>query len=446
MKRQVYLPMETFSREYLGKLSLALELAKIGHEVLIGSTHTIRSLSEGATENAVYYEIKGESGISSPHLSKLRQKKILTVLQDEEAGISYLNYEDFVKLRPELFGLNHFNKIFAWGNVDYEFMSAESVDKTIELTGSPRAVFWGSFGEAFYREITESLRAVHGEYILLITNFAWQNSLKSNRQEQKYFEESNYDSEFYSSYRRRLKWEHLAYIKTLDLIRSIIENTNYKIILRPHPSERSDVWMKAFPNESRLMIHKEGDVTPAILGASHTLHAGSTVGIEALLHKQSTISYQSLINFVDFPMTANKYSAGANSLEALIAMLGSGLVYGAKEGFSSFINQRISSLQTCEPIKVQAEAISELKSSIEPGFVEDQPVLPSDRNNFMLRVKNRLLYGKSAYESLSLHKRPEITLEKIESDSKKVSGILGHENRFTIEKISESTFRILKCP
>jgi len=437
--------METFSREYLGKLSLALELAKIGHEVLLGSTHTIRSLSESAKENGIYYEIKGESGVSSPHLSKLRRKKILTVLQDEEAGISYLNYDDFVRLRPELFGLSHFDKIFAWGNADYEFMGAESVAKRIELTGSPRAVFWGKYGEAFYKEITESLRGVHGEYILLVTNFAWQNSLKSNRQELKYFKESNYDSEFYKSYRRRLNWERLAYKKTLDLIRGIIEETNYKIILRPHPSERSDVWLKAFPKERRLIIDKKSDVTPAILASSHILHTGSTVGIEALLHKKSTISYQNLINFVDVPMTANKYSAGADSLESLIAMLRSGLIYGAEEGFSNFIDQRIFSLQTCEPIKVQAEAISELTSSIESGFMKDQPVLPSDKITFMSRVKNRLVYGKSSYESLSLHKRPQITLQRIIADTKKLSEVLGYENNFNIEEISDSTFRILKC-
>ena len=434
--------MEIFAREYLGKLSLSLELAKLGNEVFIGNTHTIKSLAEGAKEDSVYFEIKGQSGIASSHIAKLKKNKILIVGQDEEAGISFLNFEDFAKFRPELSGLENFDSFFSWGEVDLNFLASKETTVTLEKTGSPRTAFWGSHGEAFYRKEAEELMATHGEYILLVTNLAWINSLKSSRQENKLFKESNYGPEFRNAFLKRTKWEALAHKKTLEIVKKILIETEYKIILRPHPSENIDLWRREIPNEPRIMVSKKGPVTPLILGACHILHSGSTVGIESMLLEKSTLTYQDLLGFEDFPMTANRYSQSAQSLDTFVEMLVKGFTHSPREGFSDFIKKRMSFCSTNEPAKIQARIISNLRP---PMTIKEEYMELNFKPNKIRRasrIKSRILYGKNQQESLNTHKRPEITLDTVLNDVKALSTIFEIENQFDIKRIAESTFKI----
>jgi hypothetical protein len=118
--------MEVFAREYLGKLALSVELMRNDFEVVIGHNHLVRSLALDSKKESIFYEIKGESSANMPHLLALKKNGICIVGQDEEAGISYSNFTDFIKFRPEVNNIDKFDSFFLWGEDDLSFYRTKS--------------------------------------------------------------------------------------------------------------------------------------------------------------------------------------------------------------------------------------------------------------------------------------------------------------------------------
>ena len=181
-QRQIFLPLEVFTREYLGKLALSVELLRSNFEVVIGHNHTVRAIALESKKESVYYEIKGESNLNMPHLSELKKKSICLVGQDEEAGISYSNFDDFRKFRPEVENIQKFDQFFLWGEDDLSFYRTSSNKTNLIATGSPRSIFWGDFGTKFYEAKELRDKRIKGKYLLIITNFGAINPLGDKRE------------------------------------------------------------------------------------------------------------------------------------------------------------------------------------------------------------------------------------------------------------------------
>ena len=441
--RNVFLPMEIYHREYPGKLSLALALAETGNKVHLGYNHFIRNMACESDQEGVYFEIKGKSPEGMDYLSTIRDRGLLLVGQDEEAGISYLKYEDFVLNRPELGGVGFMDRFFAWGSEDHEYLSKKFGDSKIRQTGSARSLFWGDSGKAFYRDEIQDAYENHGEYILLITNLASRNNLMSARQMKKFTSNAGYGKDFYEAYSRRQTWEKLAYPRIVALIKQITRETNLKVLLRPHPSEDVLQWKSEFAGNSKVTISKLGNVAPLIFAAKHVIHAGSTVGLEAMLSGISTISYQDIVVYEDYPMTANYYSTKAKSINDLIDKLHSNLNYLPLQGFDKVISNKITSSNSIELVRSLASAIDSVKEKSQlPTPVNSTSVSKKSDENFSHRVLERIKFGKSSYSELHHHKRPRLDIEMVIADTSRLRKILGIDLEFQITEIGESSFTI----
>lgn len=442
-KRRIFLPMEIFAREYLGKLALSVELLRNNFDVVIGHNHFVRGLALDSRIDSVFYEIKGESGANMPHLYELKKKGICLVGQDEEAGVSYSNFEDFRKFRPEVDNIQKFDKFFFWGEDDLSFYRTTSQKSELLATGSPRSIFWGNFGMKFYESRKLVDERINGNYLLLMTSFGFKNPLGSHREGKRYSKISGYPDSFQKYMADRMTWEDDAHKTVVRVVKAILKFTSYRIVLRPHPSENSLAWEKEFYGEARVLISKADNSIPVILGAAHVLHSGSTTGLESLLCEKSTISYHKIIKADTYEMVSDRFSASPESISELVEMLNSGEQYLAKHGFSDVIKRKILMHSNVEVLKLQAAAISATRPSSALEDKKQNTGTNHNKRNLAQRFMERIQYGKNQYEEINKAKRPRIYLPTVTNDLERLSSLLEFEQKVDVVELADSTF-ILK--
>jgi surface carbohydrate biosynthesis protein len=420
-----------------------MKLIENEEEVIIGYNHLVRSHALESEKPAVYYEIKGKSKKEMGHLAKLRDKETCLVGQDEEAGISYLNFSDFEVLRPEVNGIQPFEAFFAWGQEDLAAYNKELKLESVLQTGSPRTVHWGSNGANFYSQQINSIKNEFGEFVLLVSNLGSRNNIWTEKEMMKYAKNSGYGSSYDEAAKDRMRWEEDAFDATLKIIDAIIESTQMKIVLRPHPNENSAVWNNIFQNNPRISIVKSGDSVPYIMAAKQVIHAGSTVGLESLLCGTSTISFQNLIGTENVLMTSNKFSKNLGSINELTTFLNNDDQFIPEIEFYDVAKKKMTKINDSTVLAQQAQVINSVKFN---KNITIQPEIMS-KSDFIKksRLYQRLKYGKSSYLEIHRNKRPFIDIKKITIDANKLLDQFNSSYQVQIRELGESTFSIRRC-
>jgi surface carbohydrate biosynthesis protein len=434
--------MEVFAREYFGKLALSVELLRNNFEVIIGHNHSVRTLALDSRKGSVYYEIKGESNANMPHLTELNRKGICIVGQDEEAGINYLNFEDFMKFRPEVNNIKKFENFFMWGEDDLIHYKITSQKSKLFITGSPRSIFWGEFGSKFFKSRKFEDERISGNYLLLITNLGVKNPLGNLKDSKRYSELSGYPDSYQKYMKERGDWETHAYKSVVRIVKTILAFTSYRIVLRPHPAENMSNWEREFQGEPRVLISKLGNSIPVILGAAHVLHSGSTTGLESLLCNKSTISYNKIIGNDLFEMVSDRFSISPESVSQLVELLNSGEQYLAKHGFEDLIKRKITMRSNIEVLKIQASAISKTQSNFDLNDSSQIEDSNQNKKSISRRLIQRIRYGKNQYEVINKNKRPRISIPTISDDLKRLSTQLDFSSKVDVIELGESTFSL----
>jgi len=440
--KTVYLPLETFTREYLGKLALGLYLVEKDCAVVIGYNHLVRSFAINSEKGNIYYETKGKSPKGMEHLGELRRKNIALVGQDEEAGISFLEFEDYARQRPEITGTNYFEQFYSWGEPDFRLAKGSTSKSNILKTGSPRSVFWGEIGRRYYIEQINHYQTLYGDFIFLVSNFGGQNRIWSPKEDKKHNSVWGYSKEIEIDQAKRLAWEAQAFKSAATLVRQILEHTKYKIVIRPHPGENPLPWVNLFSKSPRVIVSKEGDSLPHLFASKHVIHAGSTVGLESLLCQQSTISFQNLIGLSDFPMTANYYSVRPADLSHLLNLISEDKSYLAVNNFEFDIREKLTTYDDVSVLTSQSKAIGDLEFDSTIQFENARKTLKDQI--LSNRYYSRLRYGKSSYTQIHENKRPRMSLLKVQKDIKSLVRILELDIAVSAKELGESTFALTK--
>ena len=429
--------MEIFNREYWGKLALATKFVHLGETVIIGHNHRVRHFALESSAPSVFYETKGKLSRTMEHLDQMRAKGIKLVGQDEEAGISFSNFAEFKKWRPEVSGVGYFDSFFAWGQEDYqEFLKYEGPDRIVR-TGSPRTLFWGKFGENFFNPEISRFRNKYGSYVLVITNTTSKNSVVSKRQTKGIMKAMKYDSSIFKLLKSREEWEEKTFTVTVKAINKILEETELNVLIRPHPVEDESPWKELFKHNARVFVDKTGAGTPMLLGAESVVHAGSTLGLESVFHEKNTVSLRNLIDIEETSMSANELSTNIDNLSDLIPGI---LTGNLKKNHESKMQKLVTRWSDPAVLTLQAEQI--LKS-VKPKKMElfsarDQ----GKERNLISSIFRRIMYGKSPNLALHLHKRPQIDVTNFINDFERLQKYLQLEREVRIEELSESTFSL----
>jgi surface carbohydrate biosynthesis protein len=278
-KKTALFSIEIAARELVPKCLLALESAKLGMRVYIGSFRAMKQL-DGKIEECVFFH-KSTWTNNAARLRKTIGAQF--VFLDEEMGLAipHSELDLYLGARHKTVSAENYRHVFAIGDMHKKCMNSLEVFRGVNVhaLGWPRIDLWRKPFQQLFDKPVEELRNKHGDYYLLVTSFGaiseatfkdYVDSMQSSFQtehEAHTFVESKYD-------------EFKACIKLLEDIAPKLKPSE-KIILRPHPCEPLEVWnrrLEAFPN---VHLHHEGDVTPWLLASKGTIQFGSTVAIQA---------------------------------------------------------------------------------------------------------------------------------------------------------------------
>ena len=117
----------------------------------------------------------------------------------------------------------------------------------------------------------------------------------------------------------------VIYIKEIEKLLKILYTSNYKFLIRPHPSVLSQV-EKFFPNKSQMTMDFNSNLSESLLNCKYKFCIGfnSTTLLEAALYKQNIVQYLSgndefiLENVVKFKNKEEFLQIDENSIKSKI--------------------------------------------------------------------------------------------------------------------------------
>ena len=296
IKRPIVLSIETKVREFPGKVLLASVLAERGFRVLLTNHRRIKNMSSLCPwlyidRNTFMNRIK--------FFSDLRKMGARIACIDEE-GIIWANprvYQN--RLNPQVMSMT--DLFFTWGKKQSDLVADVGFESLIRETGNPRMDLLRPELRGLYLKKADLLSAKYGDFILIVSNFAWNNHYyvdkSSENPVEPYLEllrrqgqiENEKDETFY---RENFEYKEKVFNKFLDLTKTLShEFPDKKIIVRPHPSENHENWVLKLENLSNVEIVFEGELEPWLMAACSVIHNSCTSGVLTALLNLKSISF-----------------------------------------------------------------------------------------------------------------------------------------------------------
>lgn len=289
------IPVEIKTREFVAKILFACFAAERGHRVHLGKQQTLyeRVVPSLSPSVIVEHDVVASHKIDYPILKKLGHA---IVAWDEEA-IAQPNGEWYVARRvsPDVLAMTE--AYYSWGQeqADWITRAYPSAKPTLRITGNPRIdVLRPEFSGIFRKEADEYAKRF-GSYILINSNFNRVNLFPHLQREsfiRMVVADAGLTSEWESFYRGFLdhaeKTFH-AYLAILPVLAA--RYYGRQIIIRPHPAENPEPWVKAAAGLSNVHVLFEGTANGWLAGAAALIHSGCTTAIEGAILGTSVIEF-----------------------------------------------------------------------------------------------------------------------------------------------------------
>lgn len=306
MSKNIYIYYEYYKREFLSNLLLGVIASKKNFNIYIGSNDVFNILHKKKLISPGIFHTKSLShGPKKTNFHKdLRKKKFLITVQDQEHGVinksTYFdNFHTTTRIQEE--DLKSCSAYFCWGNFDFKHLKNRFKKKVFYLTGSPRVDLWKTkFDNLWIRS------KIKNKYFLFVSNYSLANNHYS-------FEKIIRRKKFENYYIRspNLKKMDLAIYeyqtKSMKRFINLIINfskkfPNESIIVRPHPTEKKELWEEKLRNCKNISIKPDGDLSSYIKNAKCVVQDGCTSAMESFIRNIP------VINFV--PLNTNKHAHG----------------------------------------------------------------------------------------------------------------------------------------
>jgi surface carbohydrate biosynthesis protein len=296
--RPVILPAEIRVREFDAKLLLACCLAERGVPVFIGQRTEVDLMAARFPRSI--YVAKGLTQQTRRHFVSARNFGHEVVAWDEEA-ICYLDRDIYYGRRLGERTVPLVSHLIAWGEDNAELWkdAAERSQIPVHVLGNPRADLLRRELRPLLEPAARDLRARHGRFILINSNFGSVNNLIPS---QTRFREDVDPKKLRRNDRIGYHPGQAEY--KLAMFKRMLEVPGYlaeafpdtRIIVRPHPAENHEAWKRAAAGHRNVKVIYRDSVLPWIAAAACVVHSTCTTGLEAYL--------------LDVPAIALRYPGG----------------------------------------------------------------------------------------------------------------------------------------
>ncbi|HVO83559.1 MAG TPA: surface carbohydrate biosynthesis protein [Syntrophobacteria bacterium] len=462
MKPTLVIPVENQVRELDPKLLLACIAARRGFPSIIGPRREV--------------EIRIDLFPWSMYLSKsmtIRSLLMFYMTRKLDHGIVTWDEEALVHLPADTYfsrrlsprAIRYVSHLFAWGEDNAELWRhypALPPGVPIHVTGNPRSDLLRPEMRRFYQDEVEALRKTHGDFILVNTNFNHVNAFypglnlfkptKRRGERPKFGRGARGMSRGYAEGLRDHKQAIFEHFQRLipALERAFPEHT---IVVRPHPTERQEVYRRIAAQCSRVRVSNEGNVVPWLLAAKALVHNGCTTGVEAYVLRVPAVSYRATVNdtydygFYRLPNLVSHQCFTFEELRATLGRILSGEL-GPADGDErrTLIDRHLAGLEgpmACERIVDVIEEIAER------GVKTSEPTSLDRLERWLvihgLRLARRYvsrLPGAHHKPDFQRHRYPGASLEELRQRLARFQRLLEDRRELQIEEIFDNIYLI----
>ena len=460
--RLLLIPVENQVRELDPKLLLACIAAQRGFSSIIGSRRELEFRIDSYPKSI--YLSKSMTKRSRLFFRMARKFGHDVVTWDEEALV-HLPPEIYFSRRLHPESIKHVSHLFAWGpdNVELWKQYPELPEHIpIHSVGNPRTDMLRPEMHPFYKKEVQALRDKYGDFILINTNF---NHVNAFGPDMNLFQPVQNEGEppkfgraasgMTREYADGLWQQKHAVFKSFQEIIPKLDQAfpDLNIVIRPHPTERHDVYNNIAARCSRVHVTNEGNVVPWILATRVVLHNGCTTGVEAFVMQIPAISYRQSISdevdngFYRLPHAVSHQCFDFEELQDLLQRIFSGQL-GAADGAErkDLVDWYLASQDgplACERmVEVIKNFAAEDGDEAGISFSERlQRRIIAEGFHLYKRLKP-MLPGSHNRPEFQRHRYPGLTLEQLNAKIARLQGILGQTEKLKTEQISDVLFRI----
>lgn len=331
MRNVLILPCETRVREFDAKLLLACHAVERGFDAIVGWKRSI-DLNVLGLPGGIYVG-KSVTNRNLLMFRILRRLGHMLTAWDEE-GLVYASTDVYQRTKVGVEALNEPRCLFAWGEANAEaWRSVDGFAGTrIVVAGNPRADLLRPELRGYFGDQVAALRAEHGNFVLINTNFSRLNHFYASQSRQRKLLEDGGDI-ITDDADPRLGWAaHKAALFEAfkDMVPALARRfPDATIVVRPHPSENAQVWLDISADCSNVRVIHAGNIAAWLQAARVTIHNGCTTAVESYLLDRPAIAYQPVLSPEYDHYLPNGLSIPAVDLQGLADQVAASLAGGS---------------------------------------------------------------------------------------------------------------------
>lgn len=278
--RHLILPCETRVREFDAKLLLAVAAAGRGISSIVGSKKTI-DLRLASLPAGVYVG-KSVTARSRHNLALARACGHRVALWDEE-GLVWASREVYWRTKVDGATLRDPELLIAWGEENAAAWREHPAyaGGAIAVAGNPRADLLRPRFRALFAAEVDALRAEHGRFVLINTNFSRVNHLQAGQSRHLKWLRERRPNDPRGGFAAHKFALFNAFLEMLPALAKALPG--HRFIIRPHPSERVETWQSLAAPLPNVTVNHGGNVVAWLQAADALVHNGCTTAVEAFL-------------------------------------------------------------------------------------------------------------------------------------------------------------------
>ncbi len=319
----IYLPVQIKKRAFLAKLLLGYLSLKHGYSFVIGKRHSVKKVALQGPDG-IYLE-KDFFGKKSEYFEKFKGRKMKFYGLDDE-GLVFHDDVEYISRRVDYDSIKYMEKVFAWGerqaNILKNFIGPQTNSKVI-IAGNPRIDILRGIGKSMYKKEIGYIKNKYNNFILFNSFFALANGIKPFDLQVKRLKKmkKNISDEMIRYWINFYEYQKKLFDLIKEALLNLTEDKSLNLIIRPHPNEKENTWIKIFKNFKNVKVTKKFDIFPWIYCSDVVIHNSCTTGVEAYLLGKNVIAYKPVASKefdLELPNILSTEVNDINSLKAII--------------------------------------------------------------------------------------------------------------------------------
>jgi surface carbohydrate biosynthesis protein len=461
-KPLLLIPVENQVRELDAKLLLACVAARRGLPSIIGFKRDVEARM-ATFPRSIFLSKSLRIGNRQffPISRKLGHK---IVAWDEEALV-HLPPEIYFTRRLSQAGMAFVSHLFAWGEDNAELWRmypALPADIPIHVTGNPRGDLLRPEIRGYYEKAVAEIRDYYGDFILLNTNFNHVNAFYPAQNLFQPVKKPGEEADFGQAargmtreYAEGLRDHKQAVFEDFQRLIPDLANAfpEYKIVVRPHPTENQDIYHRFAAQYRRVHVTNEGNVVPWLMATRALIHNGCTTAVEAFVMGVPAISYRLTVNedyddgFYQLPNRLSQQCFNFEELRETLRRILAGEPLAANGNEKEVLIDRHLAARggplACERM------VDVLEKTADDLSRSPAPLLRDRMEGWLKATRRRIRQSYKSHRPGSLtsmafqrHRYPTITREAMRARITRLQQALDDDGELHLDQISDTLFRI----